>query len=66
MSSEKKTFILKLDRDNPGEEIGFELRFLKSLTVDERFELMFQRNSELLEQLERHGHKRSDTIIKRS
>ena len=60
------TPILKLDRDNEKKEIEFELRYLKSLTVRQRFELMFKKTKEIMSLLEKNGHRRPFKIIKRT
>ena len=57
--------ILKLNRHNPKKEIEFELRFLKSLSVRERFEMMFRKTKEMVELLEKNGHRKPIEIIKR-
>jgi len=58
--------ILKLNRHNTKKEIEFELRFLKSLSVRERFEMMFKKTKEILSLLEKSGHRRPFEIIKRT
>ena len=58
--------ILKLKDSDEEKEIQFELDYLFSLTVKERFQLMMNRNRELLNILEKNGHRRSPEIIKRS
>jgi hypothetical protein len=58
--------ILKLNRHNSTKEIEFELRFLKSLSVRQRFELMFKKTKEMINLLERSGHRRPFEIIKRT
>ena len=60
------TFILWLDDHDEEKEIDFELSWLLSLTVRERFEMMFQKSRELKELLERSGHREPDTIVKRT
>jgi hypothetical protein len=64
----KKTVapVLKLDDQNEEKEIEFELDYLLSLTLQERFQLMFKKTKELIELLERNGHRRPDQIIKRA
>ncbi len=57
--------ILKLEQHNTKKEIEFELKFLKSLSVRERFEMMFKKTKEMLSLLEKSGHRRSFKIIKR-
>jgi hypothetical protein len=60
------TPILKLDDHDEEREIEFELSWLLSLTLQERFQLMFKKSKELTELLERNGHRRPDKIIKRT
>ena len=62
----KKNTILKLADSDEEKEIQFELDYLFSLTVQERFWLMMNRNRELLNILEKNGHRRSSEIIKRT
>lgn len=58
--------ILKLADHDEEKEIEFELSWLLSLTLQERFQLMFKKSRELIELLERNGHRRPDQIIKRT
>jgi hypothetical protein len=58
--------ILKLEKHNENKEIDFEINYLLSLSVKERFELMFNRNKELLNLLIKNGHRRTPQIIKRA
>jgi len=58
--------ILKLNDHNEEKEIEFELSYLLSLSVQERFQLMVKKTKELIELLERNGHRRPDQIIKRT
>jgi hypothetical protein len=58
--------ILKLDDHNEDKEIEFELSWLLSLSLQERFQLMFRKTRELIEFLERNGHRRPAQIIKRT
>lgn len=60
------TRVLKLNQHNTKKEIEFELRFLKSLSVKERFELMFRKTKEILNLLKKSGHRRPFEIIKRN
>ena len=62
----KKNTILKLSDFDEEKEIQFELDFLFSLSIHERFQLMLNRNRELLDILEKNGHRRSSEIIKRT
>ncbi len=58
--------ILKLKRHNENKEIEFELRYLKSLSVRQRFELMVKKTKEMLGLLEQSGYRRPFEIIKRA
>ena len=60
------TRILKLAGHDEEKEIGFEIAWLLSLTVQERFQLMFNKTKELLDLLEKNGHRRPSQIIKRT
>lgn len=62
----KTKTILKLTEHDAKEEISFEINYLLSLSIAERFQLMFRRNQELLSLLENNGHRKSSEIIKRS
>jgi len=50
--------ILKLDDHDEKKEIEFELSYLLSLTLQERFQLMFKKSKELIDLLEKNGHRR--------
>jgi hypothetical protein len=70
--------ILKLDHDDESSEIEFELRYLQSLTIRERFLLMIRKTEEMkkltmirkteeMKKLTRNrGHRKSPEIIKRA
>lgn len=58
--------ILKLKRHNSKKEIDFELKYLRSLSVKQRFELMFKKSQEMISQLEKNGHRKPFEIIKRT
>jgi len=62
----RETVILKLATDDPERELAFELAFLRSLTTQERFALMFRKPRELAESLARHGHRKPAEVVKRS
>lgn len=61
-----QSHILKLKRHNAKKEIEFELKFLKSLSVKKRFELMFKKTKEIFSLLEKNGHRRPFEVIKRT
>jgi hypothetical protein len=58
--------VLKLDRDNEALEIEFELRYLKTLTTNDRFFMMQQKSDEMKKLLRKHGYGKSSEIIKRA
>lgn len=58
--------ILKIDKDDEEKELDFELDYQLSLTVDQRFSMMFQKSKELAYMLERNGHRKPSEIIKRT
>ncbi|KPL00935.1 MAG: hypothetical protein AMJ91_02425 [candidate division Zixibacteria bacterium SM23_73_3] len=58
--------VLKLDNHNEEQEIEFELSWLLSLSLQERFQLMLKKTKELIELLERNGHRRPTQIVKRT
>ena len=47
-------------------EMDFELRYLKSLSVRKRFEMMVQKTKEMISLLEKDGHRKPFEIIKRT
>ena len=58
--------ILKLKNHNPRREIEFELLYLKSLSIKQRFILMFKKSEEMRRLMEKHGHRKSFEIVKRA
>ncbi|MBM3245741.1 MAG: hypothetical protein FJZ13_00210 [Candidatus Omnitrophica bacterium] len=58
--------ILKLSRHNQAKEIEFELRFLQSLSLKERFEMMFKKSKEMAGLLRKNGRRKPSEIIKRT
>ncbi len=57
--------ILKLDHDDPERELEFELEYQRSLTVEQRFEMLFQLMRYVNEQLEKNGHRKTFEITTR-
>ena len=57
--------ILVLDHDDEEKELEFELAFLRSLTTQQRFDLMFQRSREMAEVLLRHGYRKPSEVVER-
>lgn len=57
--------ILKLKKCNENKEIEFELNYLKSLTTEQRFQMMFKKTQEMLNLSKRSGHRKTTQITKR-
>ena len=58
--------VLKLKRHNERKEIDFELDYLLSLTVQERFRMMIARSQEILQRLKRNGPRNTPQVFKRT
>ena len=58
--------ILKLSQDNPEKELEFEIKYLSSLSIKKRFEMMLRKSKEMVKLLEKSGHRRAFEIIKRT
>jgi hypothetical protein len=61
----KRKGILLLKGHDESREIDFELEYLNSLTVKERFLMMEQKNREMKQLLYQNDHRRTPEIIKR-
>lgn len=57
--------ILLLKDSNEEKEIEFELKFLSSLSLEQRFSLMMEKTQELKNNLKKNGHRTTAQIIKR-
>lgn len=57
--------IYKSKENNPEKELEFELKYLQFFTVQERFQMMFQKSRLMLEMLIRNGHRKLFEIVKR-
>lgn len=58
--------VLKLEKANERQEIGFELDYLTSLTTRQRFQMMLQKSREMLLLLKRNGRRKSTQVVKRT
>ncbi len=58
--------IWKLDADDEEKERELELAYQRSLTTQQRFEMMFRRSREMAEMLERRGYRKPFEVVKRS
>jgi hypothetical protein len=56
--------IWKLDADDEGKELELELAYQRSLTTQQRFEMMFRKSREMAEMLERRGYRKPFEIVK--
>lgn len=61
-----KTYVLKLDKDDPEREMDFQVRCQMRLTTAQRFKQMFERSKLIAEMMIAHGHTKSSLIVKRS
>jgi hypothetical protein len=61
-----KTHILVLEKDDPEKELEFELDFQGSLTVAERFRMMFEHSREAAKRVKRDGRRKTASVLKRS
>ena len=68
MAKKRPSDTLKLaeTEQDEGRELEFELAFLRSLTIEQRFDLMFTRSRQMAESLRAHGHGEASSILKRS
>jgi hypothetical protein len=57
--------IYKSSTNDEQKEVEFELDYLLSLTVQERFQMMFEKSRIIKEMLIRNGHRKAFEIIKR-
>ncbi|MEI6614444.1 MAG: hypothetical protein WCL37_06070 [Chrysiogenales bacterium] len=57
--------LLLLKKDDEKKEIEFELRYLLSLTIQERFQLMQNKSREMIALLEQNGHRKAAELLKR-
>ncbi|MEK6647126.1 MAG: hypothetical protein AABY84_10695 [Candidatus Firestonebacteria bacterium] len=57
--------LLKLAKHDEKKEIEFEMNYLASLTVEQRFRMLFQKSDEMKKVLLRNGHRKAFEIIKR-
>ncbi|MBC8180930.1 hypothetical protein H8E88_07385 [candidate division KSB1 bacterium] len=60
-----QTYILKLEEHDEKREIEFELEFLKSLTIQQRFEMLEEKNQFIKSFLYKDDNPKTTTIIRR-
>jgi len=61
-----KTHILILDRDHPKKELEFEVQFQLSLSVKQRYEMMYRLVKDGLELIEKRGPIKGPMIVTRT
>ena len=61
-----QNMILKLNGHDGELEMDFELKFLLSLSIKKRFELMSRKTLEMTRLLNKNGHRKSFEILKRA
>ena len=62
----EKKGILVLKKEDQNRKINFELNYLASLTLKDRFTLMLTKNQELKTNLVKNGHRKSPSVVKRT
>jgi len=58
--------VLKLRGHNKDKEVEFELKYLLSLSLQERFRMMLNKTKEMRELAKRHEHRGATQILKRA
>ena len=58
--------VLKLEKHDEEREIVFELAYQKSLTLQQRLDMLEERRVFFQQQLLKYGHRKSFEILKRS
>jgi hypothetical protein len=60
-----KTFVLKFKEHDEKHEVEFELEFLKSLTVQQRFEMLEEKNQFIKSFLYKENDRKATKVTKR-
>lgn len=58
--------VLKIKKHNERKELIFELEYLLSLTIQQKFEMMFKKSKEMKGMLRKSGYRKTPKIIKRT
>jgi hypothetical protein len=58
--------ILKLEKPDPARGLEFELELQRSLTLQQRFEMMVSASNRIREMLTRSGQRKAVEIVKRT
>jgi hypothetical protein len=58
--------ILQLKHNDEAKEIAFEIQFLQSLSIQQRFQMMQQKTKEMRALLPRNERRKTTQIIKRT
>ena len=65
MPRRRKTFVLQADEHDELKELQFELDFQSTLTLQERFNIMFQMSNIVKRMLIQNGHRKPVEIAQR-
>ena len=65
-SKKHKTYILALDKDDPEKELEFEIMFQRTLTIEERYEIMDEIVKEGFRKIKKRGYNKHPLIVARS
>jgi len=65
MAQKYQVHILKAKKTNNKKELQFELDYQQSLTLKQRFEMMFKKSNQIKEMLIKNGHRKPFEVIKR-
>ena len=66
MSGRRKTYICKLDKADEQKELEFEIDFLRTLSIADRFKMMFGISNKFKRILIENGHRKPVEVIKRT
>lgn len=66
--SNNNSGILKVEQqaESEDQELDFEISYQRTLTTQQRFELMFRKSREIMEVMLRHGYRKPVEIVKRT
>ena len=65
MAQKHRTNILKTKKHNYKKELQFEIDYQQSLTLKQRFEMMFKKSNLMKEMLIKNGHRKPFAVVKR-
>lgn len=65
MANNNRAHILKTKKNKHNKELQFEIEYQQSLTLKQRFEMMFKKSDLIKEMLLKNGHRKPFEVIKR-